>query len=351
MNNSRIYVFLLFFIFVSNISCSDHDDIDAMINDTDSTWIPKVIHDTIYKDSIIHDTIIKDSIIHDTLYVDSLIHDTIVVDNVVHDTIIVDSIIYDTVIIEHGIKMIRLAGWNIGHFALGKHYDTRITHDNYDSMQQKWREAINSINADVLCLCEYNDNFINKSGDSPAVTARNSIFNCYHFAYIGKRPYPASYNMSAIYSHLPLQNIKQIQYNHAVQAGRHFYYGELKLNEKTVKIVSTHLDFNQNSNGAKYRKEQMQELIDYFSNDPYVIIYADWNVSSVSEFDMFAEARWSMANHGYWGDIPTYPAGNKPIHAIDNIICKGFEISNVNTLNDGTLSDHVCIIADLTLIE
>lgn len=352
MNKSRFYIFLVFLTFVSSISCSNHDDeIETIIERIDTTWIPKIIHDTIYKDSILHDTIIKDSIIHDTLLIDSLIYDTIVVDNVIYDTIVIDSIIHDTIIIEHGIKMLRIAGWNIGHFALGTSYDTKITHEQYPTMQQKWAESINSINADIFCLCEYNENFVNKSYDNPAITARNSIFYSFHYAFIGNRPYPSSYNMSAIYSHFPLQNIKTIVYKHTVQPGRHFYYGDLHLNEKTIKVVTTHLDFNQNSDGARFRMEQMQELIDYFSNDPYVIIYADWNVASANEFDMFTEAGWSMVNHGYLGDIPTYPAGNKPLYAIDNIICKGFDISNINTLNDGYLSDHVCIYADLTIIE
>ena len=151
MKNFRISAFLLFFIIVTNISCSDHNDIDAIIDVSDTVWVPQTIYDTIYKDSIVHDTIIKDSIIHDTVYVDSLIHDTIVIDNYVTDTIIVDSIIHDTIIIEHGLDKIRVAQWNLGHFALGKHYDTKITHDNYATMQQKISASILLIASDHFC--------------------------------------------------------------------------------------------------------------------------------------------------------------------------------------------------------
>lgn len=351
MKQSRYFIFLLFIISFADISCSTHDDeIKAIVDEADTVWMPQIIYDTIYKDSIVHDTIIKDSLVHDTVFIDSLIHDTIVIDNYVTDTIIKDSIIHDTIIIEHGLDKIRVAQWNVGHFALGKTYDTKITHDRFETMQKKWAEAIKEINADVFCCCEYNTNFVNADQDHDAVTAREAIFPQYQFAYIGSKPYAKSYMQTAIFSHLPIKNIKQKVYKHTVQVGRYFQYGDLSINGKVVKVVATHLDFNQGENGAAYRVDQIHELVDFFASDPYVIICADWN-ASISNYDILTDGGYSMANHGSIGDVKTYPAGNNPLWVLDNIVCKGFDISGIEFVNDPTLTDHMAIYADFTITE
>ena len=69
-------------------------------------------------------------------------------------------------------------------------------------------------------------------------------------------------------------------------------------------------------------------------------------------FDAFIEAGYDMANHGYLGDILTYPAGSAPRSCYDNIITKGFAHSNVKVINNVMLSDHCLIKSDLTkLVE
>ncbi len=350
MIRSRYFVFLLFLTIFADISCSTHDDIDAINDVSDTVWVPQTLYDTIYKDSIVHDTIIKDSLVYDTVYIDSLIHDTIVTYNFINDTIIIDSIIHDTIIFEHGLDKIRVALWNLGHFALGKHYDSKITHDNYAAMQQKWSEAIINIDADIFCCCEYNTKFVNSDNEHDAITARDAIFPQYQFAYIGSKPNAASYMQTAIFSRLPIKNIKQKVYRHTVQAGRYFQYGDLNINGKIVKVVATHLDFNQGANGATYRVDQIHELMDFFASAPYVIICADWN-ASLNNYDILIDGGYSMANHGIIGDVKTYPAGNNPTSVLDNIVCKGFEISSIQFVNDATLTDHMAIYADFSIIE
>lgn len=347
MKNSRYYIFLFFIISFFDISCSAHDDeIDAIIDEADTVWVPQVIYDTIYKDSLVHDTIIKDSLVHDTVYIDSLIHDTIIVDNIVNDTIIIDRVIHDTIIIEHGLDKIRVAQWNLGHFALGKSYDTKISQDRFTEMQRKWTETISNIDADVFCCCEYNTNFVNSGNNHDAVTAREALFPQYQFAYIGSKPYATSYMQTAIFSRLPIKNIKQHVYRHTVQSGRYFQYGDLSMNGKTVKVVATHLDFNQGANGAAYRKDQINELMDFFSSDPFVIICADWN-GVLTSYGIIEESGYTIANR----DVNTYPSGSSPQWPLDNIICKGFDISAVRFVNDASLTDHAAIYAEFTIID
>ena len=248
---------------------------------------------------------------------------------------------------------IRVAGWNIGHFALGASYDTIITGQTYEAEKTRWRSALNNIAPDILLMCEYNKNFVNASGNDPAITARDAVFceSLLKNAYEGTRPSGTSYMMTAMYANRVIENVHQVVYEHTVQAGRYYQVGEMYLFGKKVKVVSTHLDFNQGEYGATYRAEQIQALITAFQNDPYVILYADFNVNSSDEFDQFLTAGYNMANHDYLGDVYTYPADD-PQYPIDNILVKGFSVKNIQVYedNDKLLSDHLCIFADITMI-
>ena len=62
----------------------------------------------------------------------------------------------------------------------------------------------------------------------------------------------------------------------------------------------------------------------------------------LTEYDLFKEAGFRLANCGDFGYFKTYPS-KAPTGGIDNIIVRGFNIKNVSTLGDATLSDH-CLI-------
>ncbi len=254
---------------------------------------------------------------------------------------------------ENTYPKLRICHWNVGHFALGTNYDTTISPEQYETMQKKWALKINDINADIIMCCEYNTNFVNADSENSAITARNAVFakDVYEYAYVGSKPSSSSYMQTAIFANKKLSNVTQVVYPKTTQAGRYYQVGELNLNGKTVKIVETHLDWNQGTTGADNRETQIQKLIDDFSAFDYVIIGADFNTESSTEYDSFKNAGYKMANHGYLGDFVTYPAGDNPTKVLDNIICKGFTINGICVVNDAELSDHCCIYADFTMIE
>lgn len=247
---------------------------------------------------------------------------------------------------------LRVAHWNVGHFALGAAAHPSITHDDYAAMRLKWANAINDIGADILMCCEYSPNIVDADGDNAAISARTAIFpvSVYPYAYIGSRPSANSYMMTAIFCKTPLHRIRERIYAHTVQAGRYYQAGTMLLNGRYVQIAETHLDWDQGTNGATYRAEQIQELIAAFSSYEHVIIAADFNVTTPDEYDAFVQAGFSMVNHAYLGDLPTYHAGADAKRPIDNILIKGFAINSVRIINDATLSDHCGIYADLTMI-
>lgn len=240
---------------------------------------------------------------------------------------------------------ITVASYNIGHFSLGQSGDTKLTHLTQKFYQQTYRSYFNDLGADILALVEYNPLMVNADDDKPAIDAYEAILSYYKDAQIGPK---YSYNCNALFSNgIKVLRTDTVMFAKMVQK-RYYLVSTMLLDGDTVKVVSTHLDWNQGENGAPFRALQIDELIEAFKNDRYVIMCADWNTKTTDEYDAFFRAGYDMANHGYMGDLPTYPAGTSPRSALDNIITKGFAISHVSVINNAMLSDHCLIKADLT---
>lgn len=254
---------------------------------------------------------------------------------------------------------LRVALWNVGHFALGANYDTTITHSDYETMKVKWRQAVNDINSDLFLCCEYNTNFVNAEGAEPAITARDAVWNgnIFKYAAIGTKPSPTSYMQTAIFSNLELSNVRQVVFPQTTQVGRYYQVADVTIGGRLVKVVSTHLDFDQGNTPEQQeqshqnRISQINKLINDFASYPYVIIAADCNIKPADEadYELFTNAGYKMANCDYLR-IKTYPAGDTQQGALDNIMVKGFIISGIKTVNDATLTDHFALYADLTMV-
>lgn len=239
-----------------------------------------------------------------------------------------------------------VASWNIGHFALGKSNNTTISHTEAAQKQDAYRKTIDSLKADILAVVEYNPEFVCATDNNPAIDARSAIFQTFDDVQIGPK---FSYNCNCLFSKgHSSTNGKVMNFADMVQK-RYYMCATYHIAGKSVKIVSTHLDWNEGQNGAVFRAGQIREIIEAFKDEPYVIMCADWNVSDPIEYNPFLRAGYQMANHGKFGDLPTFPA-SKPKDCLDNIIAKGFNIDNVKVINEPLLSDHSIIKADLTPI-
>lgn len=240
-----------------------------------------------------------------------------------------------------------VASWNIGHFALGLSSDTKVKPEEAQAKQMEYRKFLNQVNADILASIEDSPDFVKAVDGKPAIKSRDAIYSCYENAAVGSK---LSYNCNSVYSNgFKVEKATEVIFEKCVQK-RYYNCVDMEIGGQKVKFVCTHLDWNEGKNGAAYRAIQIQNLIETFKDEPYVIMCADWNTSnSPSEYDPFLQAGYSMANHGYMGDLMTYPAGDCPDTCIDNIIVKGFSLSNIQVYNEPTLSDHCMIKADLLM--
>ena len=274
---------------------------------------------------------------------------------------------------------LRVVQWNIGGFTHGDNggdqgYDFGNRQAQYYIDLPIWKDTINDMDADVICCCEYNEVMLHGAGGDPDVIAREEIFGLFKHAYI--QPKLANYMMTAIFSHMRAESITRKEFDAQRSYGNpvHRYYESAKYNiaNKDVYVVATHLETGgEEDAGVPVRLAQMDELIDYASDKEYVIICADFNASSFNDdedrahgseqYNKFLEAGFKMANHGYLGDFNT---GEKVYSILDNIIVKGFDVSNIKIYDDPNntskqvelvqehqLSDHAAIGCTLTMLD
>ena len=95
-----------------------------------------------------------------------------------------------------------VAHWNIGHFAMGKTDNTTISIEDSELVASEYRSLIDSIDADVFGICEYNSTF-SLSGEKTS----SYIFYNYPNSIIGSK---LSYNCNAIFSRTFLTESKVV---------------------------------------------------------------------------------------------------------------------------------------------
>jgi endonuclease/exonuclease/phosphatase family metal-dependent hydrolase len=264
----------------------------------------------------------------------------------------------------------RVIQWNIGGFSKGASYESTYDQhpEEYAADLPVWKQTINDMDADILCCCEYNDVMKKGTNGASDVIARDEIFSLYENAYIKPKPSATSYMQTAIFSHLAAKSSVKTEYVNTVQAGRYYEVNRYTIDGHDVWVIATHLDWNQGEHGADYRQEQMEALMAFAADKTHVIICGDFNVGAGTdetarqngslEFDQWASAGFKMANHGYLGDFNT---GHSTYSVLDNIIVKGFDVSNIkvydgdnakNVSQEQThqLSDHAAIGCTLTML-
>ena len=247
---------------------------------------------------------------------------------------------------------LRVVSWNMGMFSHGSTFESTITPAESAEKDSAYRQLVHQMDADLLCLCEYTPVFVKAADDNPAIRSSESVFSLYPNAYEGSRFTTSSRMQTALYGRFPLSAVGQTEYVHWVQR-RYYQHGTFMLGGHKVNVIITHLDWHQGEHGNEYRAEQIQHLITTYADEPYVILCGDWNVDALSEYDAFTQAGYQLVNHGYLGNLETYDGDNGDfLKYIDNIIVKGFAVSDIQTY-DGAyeLSDHHPIAATLTLLS
>ena len=218
-------------------------------------------------------------------------------------------------------------------------------------MTKKWAAKIAQVNADIVALCEY-------------ATKGAGLFS----GYVGSFDGQATTNHNAVFSMFGLaalsgQSSQRI--NYADIDGyqyptdqRYFTASKITIGQWEIVVITCHIATHGN-----YKQPQMSAVLNFAKNFDRVIVAGDFNLtdSQLNLYDMFKQDGYRMANYDLYGRIDTYPATGRidsnyntsvgyPILVLDNIMVKGLEITDVGIVDDGTLSDHCGIWADIKIV-
>ena len=243
-----------------------------------------------------------------------------------------------------------VATWNIGHYANGNARDTAIGDHEFDDKSAQFRSYIDGLGADILCFNEFSRLF------TKSHTAREALFEeLPPVAFEGPQRH---FSCNAVFAKLPLQNIQvhDFECNQGVtllysstNKAEYYYYmtAELVVGGKTVHFVFTHLAFDDARDPDTVCQAQIDELIDLYKDEEYVVMMGDWNAYYKPYFVPFDEAGYTLGNYGEILTCTGSRTGGLE-WAVDDIIVKGLTLSDFRAVNTG-LSDHIAVVATLTL--
>ena len=126
---------------------------------------------------------------------------------------------------------------------------------------------------------------------------------------------------------------------------------------RRVAIANCHLANQEEATGV--RTAQMQELIQMLADEECAIVFGDWNVRSLDEFDVMTQAGYTMLNGSYLPAERTYNTDGDytdqadPTHDLflDNIAVKGSirGYGTVRNIYAQSLSDHLPVVGQVTV--
>lgn len=233
----------------------------------------------------------------------------------------------------------------------------------YTERFNAWTGLLNGVGPDVLVTVEHNGTFAKVNGTQ---NSGDTIL----------QPWGAQFTASSnsanltkgIFSKLGAFSTKNA-YIFAIDQGtsirRNYIIADVVVKGVTVRFAVAHLTFSRLSdiNGDREKRySEMDELMTACANYDHAVILGDFNILDANEYQRFVQAGYSCANNG---TLPTYNGDlviNWGSRALDNIIAKGFTISNV-TVPDASvyhdingeatkypMSDHNPIWCDLTFV-
>ncbi len=247
-------------------------------------------------------------------------------------------------------ESLRIMQWNIGHFSMGKSTKSSVTDALFYVRRDSFQNVFLKEDADIIALCEYSL-FFTDTPNHPKCLTDTLLLNDYPFIYLGNNGTQRNFCFNTLFSKNTLAGNMTIEFksnketiitSSKLLSATDYYYirSTITLGAKTITLIATHLAFDLNN--PEIVKNQIKELIEVLRDEEYVIICGDFNTDNNNDYQLFADAGYSLANDGSLATFPT----NNPYKPLDNIIVKGLHVCNVH-LTPTFLSDHFPIVCDV----
>ena len=236
-------------------------------------------------------------------------------------------------------KRIRVATMNYGLWNDG--ITKYVEDEKAPAVLARWRQMLSDQNADIIAGQEYRP-FFNRSN---TMLSDQCLFSFL---------YPYQYSTTTGYG----KNLvsKTVCTDHAIRSfstdrSRQYTKSHTVIQGTRVCLLNAHCSLE--ADFSISRKTEFAELLGAMAGKTHVILFGDFNVTSVAEFEVFQRAGYRIANGGEFGIFDTWTNFDKPSswenRAIDNIIVsEDIRILNV-AVDRRDLSDHSMLVADLVL--
>lgn len=252
---------------------------------------------------------------------------------------------------------------------------------NYAIQLQRWKDCIDGVGADVISMPEWN-NYFGWNGGSVVTTVDSGIFNGYNLS-VGAIE-SNGWWQNTLASKLVMSNAENVYLGSTNNILAYLRVAKVVIKGVDVWIASTHLNWNNptGTGGASgsyaSRQKEIKECVKWLQGKSHVILMGDFNTTGpvgiesgyevgLDEFDPFIngftedgvtyQGGCTLANSRQRPLLTANATGSRPDQPksypycyIDNIIVKGFTMSNVQVIDDGRLTDHCAVWCDLTLI-
>lgn len=242
----------------------------------------------------------------------------------------------DTHINSATVEKLAIMSNNCGHFNYGS--SSEYSGDDMQAKITEWKAMIARNKPDIILAQECSQYF----DAGRTVNAFDTLY---------KPLLPNMYYGSYTKVISKIQAVRQWQLDLTVTVdeqteSRYLTCCDFIINGKTIGVCSVHLSPGYDTHANNVREAQRDKIITAFGDYDYAIIAGDFNAQADAFYTAFTDVGYSMANHGYFGNINTFP--NEPI---DNIIVKGFLLYDaVSKAEDKCTSDHQPIISDILMI-
>lgn len=254
------------------------------------------------------------------------------------------------------------ASWNVGNFSLGERQYPTFRKADAAAKGVAFRKLFDEVGADVFGLCEYSENFTCDSD----LKAKDVAFPCYATMKIGAGQAGDWRRNAQMFKDFEVVSSISREFSWKRDPDVRWLETRVRRGTDEIVFVQTHLDWN--TEGEEYRDvrvREMRELAAAYRHEPHVVISGDFNpgirrkdaqgrslpmIDNPSEFDVFVKAGYTLGNDGRFKTSRSgvSPDGRKG-SALDNIIVRGFKLSEFKVWERYDLSDHALISCVLEL--
>ena len=229
--------------------------------------------------------------------------------------------------------------WNVGHYSMGLSPVSRIPTGEVAKWTADYCGFLEPFDAKLVFLSEYSP-FLDRE---KTIAVRTALFGDYNLGFEG--PFGNGGHVNSLYVRSGVCVANGVRYYRSHYQNTNYNFARLKLGGVDTLVVATHLEPNWPENHRAMRAEQIAELLAFVGTERHVIIAGDFNVEDQAELKPFADAGFALANDG---GLKTWHVSD-PKQAIDNVIVRGFRISNARSVPAPKLSDHCLLSCELEL--